>query len=57
MAGKATSVYLVVVYIGQLKAVFRKTFFTAKDFNAYVKTDEFKEMYPTDKFQIIKEVY
>lgn len=57
MAGKATSVYLLVVPIGELKAIFRKVFFTAKEFNEYVKTAEFVEKYPVDKFQIIKEVY
>jgi hypothetical protein len=57
MAGKAKSVYLVVVPKGQLASVFRKVFFDAKGYNDFVKTAEFKEKYPTDTFQIIKEVY
>ena len=57
MAGKAKSVYLSVVPNGELKAIFRKTFFTAKDYNDYVKTDEFKEKYPLDQFQLIKEIF
>lgn len=57
MAGKAKSVYLSVVPKGELKAIFRKTFFTAKEYNDYVKTDEFKEKYPLDQFQLIKEIF
>jgi hypothetical protein len=57
MSGKAKSVYLVVVPKGELNSVFRKVFFNAKDYNDYVKTEEFKLKYPADEFQIIKEVY
>ncbi len=57
MAGKAKSVYLQVVPKGELISVFKKVFFDAKGYNDFVKTDEFKEKYPTDQFQIIKEVY
>jgi hypothetical protein len=32
-------------------------FFNAKEFNEFVKTDEFKAKYPTTEFKIIKEVY
>ena len=57
MAGKAKSVYLSVVPRGELNSIFKKMFFNAKDYNEFVKADEFKEKYPTDQYQIIKEVY
>lgn len=57
MAGKAKSIYLTVVPKGELQSVFRRVFFDAKGYNEFVKTDEFKEKYPADQFQIIKEVY
>ena len=56
MAGKAKSVYLTVTPKGSLTSVFRKVFFDAKAYNEFVKTDEFKEKYPTDNFQILKEI-
>jgi hypothetical protein len=57
MAGKAKSVYLQVVPKGELISVFKKVFFDAKGYKDFVKTDEFKEKYLTDQYQIIKEVY
>ena len=57
MAGKAKSVYLTITAKGQLNAVFRKVFFNASDYNAYVKTDEFKAKWPAEQFDIIKETY
>jgi len=57
MAGKAKSVYLTVTPKGSLTSVFRKMFFDAKAYNEFVKTEEFKEKYPADKFQILKEIY
>ena len=57
MAGKSTSIYLKVVPKGELVSVFKKVFFDAKSYNDFVKTDEFKEKYPTDQYQIIREVY
>ena len=57
MAGKAKSVYLQVVPHGELTSIFKKVFFDAKGYNDFVKTDEFKEKYPADQYQIIKEVY
>jgi hypothetical protein len=57
MAGKAKSVYLTVTPKGSLTSVFRKMFFDAKAYNEFVKTEEFKEKYPTYKFQILKEIY
>jgi hypothetical protein len=57
MAGKAKSVYLTINEKGKLNAVFRKVFFNASDYNAYVKTDEFKAKWPTAEFDIIKETY
>jgi hypothetical protein len=32
-------------------------FFNAKEFNEFVKTDEFKAKYPTIEFKIVKETY
>ena len=57
MAGKAKSVYLTVIPKGSLSSVFRKVFFDAKAYNEFVKSDEFKEKYPTEQFQILKEIY
>jgi hypothetical protein len=57
MAGKAKSIYLSVIPKGQMQSVFKKIFFTAKEYNDYVKTDEFKAQWPTEQFQILKEVY
>jgi hypothetical protein len=56
MAGKAKSIYLTVTTLGH-KEVFHRMFFNAKDLNAYIKTDEFQEKYPTTEFKIIKETY
>ena len=57
MAGKAKSIYLTITVKGDLKAVFRRMFFNASDYNAYVKTDEFKAQWPTTEYGIIKETY
>ena len=57
MAGKAKSVYLTVTPINQHNTVFKKVFFNAKEFNDYVKTDEFKALYPDTEYQVIKEIY
>ena len=57
MAGKAKSVYLSITEKGKHTAVFRKVFFNASDYNAYVKTDEFKAQWPAAEFDIIKETY
>ena len=57
MAGKATSCYLTVCPKGTHKTVFSKVFFNIKDFNYFVKSDEFKAQYPESMFTIIKEVY
>ena len=57
MAGKAKSIYLTITVKGDLKAVFRRMFFNASDYNAYVKTDEFKAQWPAEQFDIIKETY
>ena len=56
MAGTAKSVYLTVTTLDH-KSVFHRMFFNAKQYNEYVKTDEFKAKYPTTEFRIIKEVY
>ena len=56
MAGKAKSVYLTVTTM-EHKSVFHRMFFNASEFNAFVKTEEFKEKYPLTEFKIIKEVY
>ena len=57
MAGKAKSVYLSITAKGKLNSVFRKLFFYASDYNAYVKTDEFKAQWPATEYDIIKETY
>jgi len=57
MAGKAKSVYLTVVPKGMLSSVFYKIFFDVKAYNDYVKSAAFMEKYPTEQFQILKEIY
>ena len=57
MSGKAKSVYLTVTPKGQFTAVLRKMFFDAKSYNDYVKTDEFKALWPTEEFTLVKEIY
>jgi hypothetical protein len=57
MAGKAKSVYLTITVKGKLNAVFRKVFFNASDYNAFVKTNVFKAQWPTTEYDIIKETY
>lgn len=57
MAGKAKSVYLTVTKKGAMKTEFSRMFFNAKDYNDYVKTDEFKAKWPAEEFNIVKEVY
>lgn len=57
MAGKATSIYLTILPKGSHISVFKKVFFEAKTYNEYTKTDEFKEQWPKEQFDIIKEVY
>ena len=58
MAGKAKSIYLSIYPKNtHFVSVFKKVFFEAKSYNDYVKTEEFKAQWPTDKFDIIKETY
>lgn len=57
MAGTAKSVYLTVNKKGSFKTEFTKVFFNAKDYNDYVKTDEFKAKWPDTEYSIIKEIY
>ena len=56
MAGKAKSMYLTVTTLDH-KSVFHRMFFNAKEFNAYVNTDEFKAKYPATEYRIVKETY
>jgi len=57
MAGTAKSVYLTINKKGSFKTEFTKVFFNAKDYNDYVKTDEFKAKWPATEFDIVKETY
>jgi len=57
MAGKAKSIYLTVTLKGEYKAVFRKTFFDAKAYNEYVKSEEFQAKWPADEYDLVKETY
>lgn len=57
MAGKAKSIYLTVLPKGSHMSVFKKMFFEAKAYNAYVKSDEFKTQFPAAEFDIVKEIY
>lgn len=57
MASKAKSIYLAVCPKGNHKSVLKKVFFEAKAYNEFVNSKEFVEMYPKDKFDIVREVY
>lgn len=57
MAGKATSIYLSIVPKGDFKAVFTKTFFDAKSYNEYIRSDEFKARWPETEYTLVKETY
>jgi hypothetical protein len=58
MAGKVKSVYLTVTRKDNpIKTEFRRTFFNVIEFNQYTQSDEFKEKYPNEEYNIIKEVY
>jgi hypothetical protein len=57
MAGTAKSVYLTITKKGSMKTEFHKVFFNAKDYNEYVKSEEFKAKWPKEEFEIVKEVY
>jgi len=57
MAGKAKSIYLTITLKGDHKAVFRKTFFDAKAYNEYVKSEEFKIKWPAEQYDLVKETY
>ena len=57
MAGKAKSIYLTVLPKGSHKSIFKKTFFEAKSYNEYIKSEEFKAQYPSTEFDIVKETY
>ena len=57
MAGKAKSCYLSVMDMTTRKTVLNRVFFKMADLNEFVKTDEFKEKYPADKFSYSKEIY
>ena len=57
MAGKSTSIYLTVSRRGTHKSVFKKVFFNAKEYNEYVKSEEFLAKWPKEEYEIIREVY
>jgi hypothetical protein len=57
MAGTAKSVYLTINKKGSFKTEFTKVFFNAKDYNDYVKTEEFKAKWPPEEYNIVKETY
>ena len=57
MGGKAKSVHLTVMPKGQFTSVFRKTFFDAKSYNEYVKSEEFKAKWPVEQYDFVKETY
>jgi hypothetical protein len=57
MAGKSKSIYLTVCPKGNHKSVLKKVFFEAKAYNEFVNAKEFVELYPKEKFDIVREVY
>jgi len=56
-SGTSKSVYLTINKKGSYKTEFTKMFFNAKEYNDYVKTDEFKAKWPVEEYVITKEVY
>jgi hypothetical protein len=57
MAGTAKSVYLTINKKELFKTEFTKMFFNAKEYNDYVKTEEFKAKWPKEEYEIVKEIY
>jgi len=57
MAWISVLILLTVTPKGQIQSVFRKTFFDAKGYNDYVKSEEFRAKWPADQFDVIKETY
>ena len=57
MAGVAKSCYLSVMDNEARKTVLSKVFFKMEDLNKFIKTDEFKEKYPKEKYTVYKEIY
>lgn len=57
MANKATSCYLTVSDKKTHKSVLHKMFFNMGQLNEFIKTEEFKEKYPSDVYYITKETY
>ena len=57
MAGKSKSVYLTVSPKGKINSVLNKVFFTAKEYNEYVKSAEFLAKFPPEEFSYFKETY
>lgn len=57
MAGKAKSIYLTINPKGTFTTAFHRVFFNAKDYNEYVKTEEFKAKWPADEYTLVKETY
>jgi hypothetical protein len=58
MAGTAKSVYLTVHPKGEpLNAVLRRTFFDAKAYNDYVKSEEFKAQWPAEQYDFVIETF
>jgi hypothetical protein len=57
MSGKAKSIYLTITLKGEITSVFRKTFFDAKAYNEYVKSEEFRAKWPADQYNFVKETY
>lgn len=56
MAGTSKSIYLTVTTLDH-KSVFHRTFFNAKQYNEFIKTEEFKAKWPTTEYKIVKETY
>jgi hypothetical protein len=57
MAGKAKSVYLVVADLKTHHTAFKKMFFNASEYHAYIKDEEFLKKYPPEQYYYVKEVY
>lgn len=57
MAGKSKSLYLTVAKRSTHETVLTKIFYNAQTLNEFIKSEEFKNKYPSTEFYFVKEVY
>jgi len=57
MAGTAKSVHLTVADSKTHKTVFKRTFMSAAEYNAFVKEESFQQKYPKPEYYYVKETF